>query len=69
MEVNSVLYTSLISWQKVAIKKQESLRTGGEGQVIKEIAETIEPLLYIQKDGRMEIEKLSSSHKIINLHV
>ena len=69
MEVNSVLDTSLISWQKVAIKKQESLRTGGEGQVIKEIAETIEPLLYIQKNGRLEVEKLSSSHKIINLLV
>jgi len=69
MEVNSVLDTSLVSWQKIAIKKQESLRVGGEGEVIKEIAETIEPLLYIQKDGRLEIEKLSSSHKIINLLV
>tara|TARA_R100000315_G_C5185180_1_gene107651 strand:+ start:597 stop:806 length:210 start_codon:yes stop_codon:yes gene_type:complete len=69
MEVNSVLDTSLVSWQKIAIKKQESLRVGGEGEVIKEISETIEPLLYIQKDGRLEVEKLSSSHKIINLLV
>ena len=69
MEVSSVLDPPLISWQKVAIKKQESLRVGGEGEVIKEISETIEPLLYIQKDGRLEVEKLSSSHKTINLLV
>ena len=69
MEVNSVSNTSLVSWQKIAIKKQESLRVGGEGEVVKEIVESIEPLLYIQKDGRLEIQKLASSHKKINLLV
>ncbi|OUW99424.1 MAG: hypothetical protein CBD88_01005 [Flavobacteriales bacterium TMED228] len=69
MEISSISNTPLVSWQKIAFQKQESLRTGGEGKVIKEIVESIEPLLYLQKDGKVEVQKLPSSHRIINLLV
>lgn len=41
--------------------RQEVLRTGGEGELIKEAREVIQPTLYIANDGRVEVQQLASS--------
>ena len=50
-----------VSWKTVAVQRQEVLRTGGEGQLIREARETIQPTLYMAKDGRVEVQQLASS--------
>jgi len=50
-----------VSWKTVAVQRQEVLRTGGEGELIKEARETIQPTLYTAKDGRVEVQQLASS--------
>lgn len=50
-----------VSWKTVAVQRQEVLRTGGEGQLIREARETIQPTLYTAKDGRVEVQQLASS--------
>jgi len=50
-----------VSWKQVAVQKQEVLRTGGEGQLIKEAKETIQPTIYTAKDGRVEVQQLAAS--------
>ena len=50
-----------VSWKTVAVQRQEVLRTGGEGQLIREAREIIQPTLYTAKDGRVEVQQLASS--------
>ena len=45
----------------VAVQRQEVLRTGRGGQLIREGKETIQPTLYTAKDGRVEVQQLASS--------
>ena len=50
-----------VSWKTVAVQRQEVLRTGGEGELIREAKETIQPTLYTAKDGRVEVQQLAPS--------
>ena len=50
-----------VSWKTVAVQRQEVLRTGGEGELVKEAKETIQPTLYTAKDGRVEVQQLAPS--------
>lgn len=50
-----------VSWKTVAVQRQEVLRTGGEGELIREAKEIIQPMLYTAKDGRVEVQQLASS--------
>ena len=50
-----------VSWKTVAVQRQEVLRTGGEGELIREARETIQPTLYTAKDGRVEVQQLAPS--------
>ena len=45
----------------MAVQLQEVLRTDGEGELIREAKETIQPTLYTAKDGRVEVQQLASS--------
>jgi hypothetical protein len=54
--------------QPFAVQRQEVLRTGGEGELIREARETIQPTLYTAKDGRVEVQQLASS-STLNLTV
>lgn len=64
MDVGSVGGVSQVSWKQVAVQKQEVLRTGGDGEQIREAVETIMPTLYKMKDGRISVEQLASSKSI-----
>ena len=61
MDVSMTSAPAPVSWKTVAVQRQEVLRTGGEGQLIREARETIQPTLYTAKDGRGEVQQLASS--------
>ena len=61
MDVSMTSTPAPVSWKTVAVQRQEVLRTGGEGQLIREARETIQPMLYTAKDGRVEVQQLASS--------
>jgi len=50
-----------VTWKSVAVQRQEVLRTGGEGELVREAVETIQPTFYTAKDGRIEVQQLTSS--------
>ena len=64
MDVGSVGGASQVSWKQVAVQKQEILRTGGDGEQIREAVETIMPTLYKMKDGRVTVEQLAPSRSV-----
>ena len=61
MDVSMTSTPAPVSWKTVAVQRQEVLRTGGEGQLIREARETIQPTLYTAKDGRVEVQQLASA--------
>ncbi len=68
MDVSSVGESAQISWKQVAVQKQERLRTGAEGQQVREAVETIMPVLYTQTGATIESQPLASI-KRVNLTV
>ena len=61
MDVSMTSAPAPVSWKTVAVQRQEVLRTGGEGELIREAKETIQPTLYTAKDGRVEVQQLAAS--------
>ena len=55
---------SQVSWKQVAVQKQEVLRTGGDGELVREAIQTIMPTVYTMKDGRITVEKLAPTQRI-----
>ena len=43
------------------MQRQEVLRTGGEGELVREAQEVIQPTLYIARDWRVEVQQLAAS--------
>ena len=50
-----------VAWKTVAVQKQETLRTSGEGELAREAIKTIQPTLYMAENGRVEVQQLASS--------
>lgn len=61
MEVSATSAPAPVTWKTVAVQKQETLRTGGEGELVREAIETIQPTLYTAQNGRVEVQQLASS--------
>ena len=61
MDVSMTSAPAPVTWKTVAVQRQETLRTGGEGQLIREASETIQPTLYIARDARVEVQQLAPS--------
>ncbi len=57
MDVSATNAPAPVSWKSVAVSRQEVLRTGGEGEVVREAIETIQPTIYTAKDGRIEVQE------------
>ena len=57
MDVSATSAPAPVSWKSVAVSRQEVLRTGGEGEVVREAIETIQPTIYTAKDGRIEVQE------------
>ena len=64
MDVNSIGESEQISWKQVAVLKQERLRTGAEGETVREAVETIMPVLYTQTGSKVESQPLAASKRV-----
>ena len=64
MDVGSVSESAQISWKQVAVKKQERLRTGAEGETIKEMVETVMPVLYTKEGNKVEAQPVASTQRV-----
>jgi hypothetical protein len=60
----SINDTAQISWKQVAVQKQERLRTGAEGETIKEMVETVMPVLYTKEGNKVEAQPLAPSQRV-----
>ena len=56
--------TAQISWKQVAVQKQERLRTGAEGDTVREAVETIIPTIYTKEGNRVEAQQLAPSQRV-----
>ena len=63
MEI-SINDTAQISWKQVAVQKQERLRTGAEGETVREAVETIIPTSYTKEGNRVEAQQLAPSQRV-----
>ena len=63
MEI-SINDTAQISWKQVAVQKQERLRTGAEGDTVREAVETIIPTMYTKEGNRVEAQQLASTQRV-----
>ena len=60
----SINDTAQISWKQVAVQKQERLRTGAEGETVREAVETIIPTIYTKEGNRVEAQQLAPSKRV-----
>jgi len=63
MEIN-INEAAQISWKQVAVQKQERLRTGAEGETVREAVETIIPTMYTKEGNRVEAQQLASTQRV-----
>ena len=63
MEI-SINDTAQISWKQVAVQKQERLRTGAEGETVREMVETVMPVLYTKEGSKVEAQPLASTQRV-----
>ena len=56
--------TAQISWKQVAVQKQERLRTGAEGETVREAVETIIPTIYTKEGNKVEAQQLAPTQRI-----
>ena len=63
MEI-SINDTAQLSWKQVAVQKQERLRTGAEGETVREAVETIIPTIYTKEGNRVEAQQLAPSQRV-----
>ena len=63
MEI-SINDTANISWKQVAVQKQERLRTGAEGDTVREAVETIIPTIYTKEGNKIEAQPLAPTQRV-----
>ena len=64
MDVGSVSESAQISWKQVAVQKQERLRTGAEGETVREMVEIVMPVLYTKEGSKVEAQPLASTQRV-----
>tara|TARA_R100001082_G_scaffold69895_1_gene39737 strand:+ start:138 stop:341 length:204 start_codon:yes stop_codon:yes gene_type:complete len=63
MDIN-INETAQISWKQVAVQKQERLRTGAEGETVREAVETIIPTIYTKEGNKIEAQPLAPTQRV-----
>ena len=63
MEI-SINDTAQVSWKQVAVQKQERLRTGAEGETVREAVETIVPTIYTKEGNKIEAQPLAPTQRV-----
>ena len=64
MDVGSISESAQVNWKQVAIQKQERLRTGAEGETVREMVETVMPVLYTKEGSKVEAQPLGSTQRV-----
>ena len=64
MDVGSVNSTAQVTWKQVAVQKQERLRTGAEGETVREAVETITPTIYTKDGNKIEAQPLAPIQRV-----
>ena len=64
MDVGSVSDTAQISWRQIAVQQQERLRTGAEGETVREAVETILPTVYTKQGNKVEAQPLAPTQRV-----
>ena len=64
MDVGSVNSAAQVSWKQVAVQKQERLRTGAEGETVREAVETIIPTIYTKDGNKIEAQPLAPIRRV-----
>ena len=64
MDVGSVNSTAQVSWKQIAVQKQERLRTGAEGETVREAVETIIPTIYTKDGNKIEAQPLAPIQRV-----
>ncbi len=64
MDVGSVGESAQVSWKQIAVQKQERLRTGAEGEAVRETVETIIPTVYTKEGSKVEAQPLASTQRV-----
>mgnify|MGYP000032060599 CR=1 FL=1 len=60
----SISDTAQISWKQIAVQKQERLRTGAEGETVREMVETVMPVLYTKEGNKVEAQPLAPTQRV-----
>ena len=64
MDVGSVSESAQVSWKQVAVQKQERLRTGAEGETVREMVEPVMPVLYTKEGSKVAAQPLASTQRV-----
>ena len=64
MEIGSVSGAAQASWKQIAVQKQERLRTGAEGETIKEMVVVVTPVLYTKEGNKVEAQPLAPTRRV-----
>ena len=64
MDVGSVSESAQVSWKQVAVQQQARLRTGAEGETVREMVETVMPVLYTKEGSKVEAQPLASTQRV-----
>ena len=64
MEIGSVSGAAQASWKQIAVQKQERLRTGAQGETIKEMVVVVTPVLYTKEGNKVEAQPLAPTRRV-----
>ena len=64
MEIGSVSGAAQASWKQIAVQKQERLRTGAEGETMKEMVVVVTPVLYTKEGNKVEAQPLAPTRRV-----
>ena len=64
MEIGSVSGAAQASWKQIAVQKQERLRTGAEGETMKEMVVVVTPVLYTKEGNKVQAQPLAPTRRV-----
>ena len=53
-----------ISWKQIAVQKQERLRTGAEGETVREAVGTLIATIYTKEGNKIEAQPLAPTQRV-----
>ena len=60
----SINDTAQISWKQIAVQKQERLRTGAEGETVRDLVDTVITAIYTKEGNKVEAQPLAPTQRV-----